>query len=432
MMLLHVGLDDTDSRAGGCTTYVTYRLVKTFIDKGIKVLDYPRLIRLNPNVPWKTRGNGAVGLTIDHEQPEDIKNILDDELEISAGENNSAPSYVIITEHQRMKLKDIFSDAVNRIIPLDFALKTAEKHNLIFTYFHRKQGLIGAIAAASNLLEYGDYTFEILVYRQKEAIGTPRRIDYESVKTMDAIYSKYTFNNIDSNRILITPHSNDPVLFGIRGEDPKILVKASRLIKSEPPQGALVFKTNQGTDQHYAPRQLVEVCLGDSVSLRLRVSERPVTTLGGHVFVKLTDGVYSIKAAFYRETGNVRTAASMLIPGDIVTIFGGVKVSMDPIINVEKLLVEKLEKQYESKNPLCPNCLHPTESLGSMKGFRCKKCKKDLRITQKVMYPINRKLVAGLYLPPIKYFRHLMKPLKRYGKEKEGYSFKLDRFDLLF
>ena len=28
------------------------------------LVDYPRLVRLNPNVPWKTRGNGAVALTL--------------------------------------------------------------------------------------------------------------------------------------------------------------------------------------------------------------------------------------------------------------------------------------------------------------------------------------------------------------------------------
>ena len=54
-----IGFDDTDSITGGCTTYVA----RTIIEKiqGIyEIIGYPRLVRLNPNIPWKTRGNGAL------------------------------------------------------------------------------------------------------------------------------------------------------------------------------------------------------------------------------------------------------------------------------------------------------------------------------------------------------------------------------------
>ena len=64
-MRIHLGIDDTDSLAGGCTTRVAVDLVRTLTSKGATFLDYPNLIRLNPNVPWKTRGNGAVCLRIE-------------------------------------------------------------------------------------------------------------------------------------------------------------------------------------------------------------------------------------------------------------------------------------------------------------------------------------------------------------------------------
>ena len=57
-MLLHIGLDDTDSPEGGCTTYIGARLVEELDALGVRFTDYPNLLRLNPNVPWKTRGNG--------------------------------------------------------------------------------------------------------------------------------------------------------------------------------------------------------------------------------------------------------------------------------------------------------------------------------------------------------------------------------------
>ncbi|MCX8169597.1 MAG: hypothetical protein N3D72_00745, partial [Candidatus Methanomethyliaceae archaeon] len=61
MTLYHLGIDDTDSLKFGCTTYVAALLIEELI-KYSKFIDYPNLIRLNPNIPWKSRGNGAVCL----------------------------------------------------------------------------------------------------------------------------------------------------------------------------------------------------------------------------------------------------------------------------------------------------------------------------------------------------------------------------------
>ena len=58
-MLLHIGIDDTDSPEGGCTTYVAALLVEKLETMGCRFVDYPNLLRLNPNAPWKTRGNGS-------------------------------------------------------------------------------------------------------------------------------------------------------------------------------------------------------------------------------------------------------------------------------------------------------------------------------------------------------------------------------------
>ena len=59
---MHIGLDDTDSTKGGCTTYLAAVLIEKLEKFNIEFKDYPTLIRLNPNVPWKTRGNGALCL----------------------------------------------------------------------------------------------------------------------------------------------------------------------------------------------------------------------------------------------------------------------------------------------------------------------------------------------------------------------------------
>ncbi|MEC9333069.1 MAG: DNA-binding protein, partial [Candidatus Thermoplasmatota archaeon] len=59
--MLHIGIDDTDSVKGGCTTWLATEIIAELPE--FDLIGPPRLVRLNPNVPWKTRGNAAVALT---------------------------------------------------------------------------------------------------------------------------------------------------------------------------------------------------------------------------------------------------------------------------------------------------------------------------------------------------------------------------------
>ena len=47
---LHIGFDDTDSLKGGCTTYLALRIIELLAPL-VNFIDYPRLIRNNPNIP---------------------------------------------------------------------------------------------------------------------------------------------------------------------------------------------------------------------------------------------------------------------------------------------------------------------------------------------------------------------------------------------
>src|SRR5579871_1331972 len=55
-----LGLDDTDSRFGHCTTHLGYLIACQLVRLNCRIARYPRLVRLNPNIPFKTRGNAAV------------------------------------------------------------------------------------------------------------------------------------------------------------------------------------------------------------------------------------------------------------------------------------------------------------------------------------------------------------------------------------
>ena len=97
--LLHIGIDDTDSLDGRCTTHLTYNIVRHILKNRLgDFIDYPLLIRLNPNVPWKTRGNGAVCLRLRTHDPrkivEHVTKYVQKESAIDSGAN---PGVVILT-----------------------------------------------------------------------------------------------------------------------------------------------------------------------------------------------------------------------------------------------------------------------------------------------------------------------------------------------
>src|SRR5207247_9755252 len=74
---LHIGIDDTDSEKGGCTTYTAAVLFQDLIERGFKASDFTWLVRLNPNIAWKTRGNGALAVHffVEEEQIENIQRL---------------------------------------------------------------------------------------------------------------------------------------------------------------------------------------------------------------------------------------------------------------------------------------------------------------------------------------------------------------------
>ena len=69
---VYVGMDDTDSVSGMCTTYICCVIVDRLKACGFKVDGPPRLIRLNPFAPHKTRGNGAVSFKMSLKSKKEI------------------------------------------------------------------------------------------------------------------------------------------------------------------------------------------------------------------------------------------------------------------------------------------------------------------------------------------------------------------------
>ena len=78
-ILLYVGIDDTDSSSGMCTTYITCVIISKLKDCGFNITGFPRLIRLNPFARFKTRGNGATSFILElnsNKEVDEVKKIV--------------------------------------------------------------------------------------------------------------------------------------------------------------------------------------------------------------------------------------------------------------------------------------------------------------------------------------------------------------------
>ena len=430
---MHIGLDDTDSTKGGCTTYLAAVLVEKLEKFHVQFIDYPALIRLNPNVPWKTRGNGALCLrfTYDFEFEAQIKEVAMDlwESQSAVKEKGTDPGIVFYKNTEiPAELKAFSKKTETTIVTLKEAMALIKKLGAEAVGFNTCRGIIGALAAIGETLDC-DHTYELIAYRTPENLGTKRQVDAASIFEMDKLTAPYTFNNVDfeKGRVIITPRGPDPIMFGIRGESPEIVKKAFGLVKPlEPVERWVIFRSNQGTDAHLKPvGNLSELEAYSSVIVKGMVSKNPRIIPLRHVIFSIKDDSAEVDCAAYEPTGDLRKIARELTVGDSVEVYGAVNkatASKPLTINLEKINVLSLVSHVSFENPLCPNCGKRLKSMGKKQGFRCEKCGGKYADLQKKESVVHRVLETGLYVTSTRSQRHLTKPLRRYGQEKRDAS----------
>ena len=424
--ILHVGIDDTDSPKGMCTTFLCYEIVKFLEKQEIQFMDFPYLIRFNPNIPWKTRGNGAVRLTIRTKNPRKIKNRITQFVATYSDTKNGAnPGLVFFQRKEIPQEFQKFSElALWKLISRKQAKEFVSENNIESFYLGNGQGLVGAISAVGY--EFSDHTFELLSYRKKSQFGKKRHINLDSVKRMQSVVPE-TFSSYDneSKRVLITPHGPDPVFYGIRGETAKSVVKASTIVNAdEKLDGYMVFKSNQGTGDHLKNElQVNDLKPFSSGFLVGKVCNKPIIQKGGHVFFSIKVKGRKIRCAVYKPT-KITQIAQELIVGDKIKIGGGIRKASKNhgrIINVEFLHVLHLAKHIVSVNPTCRKCNKRMKSKGSKQGFQCIKC--ESRSVSKTTLVIPRKVQCKLYIPSTPAHRHLTRPYKRIKKRNKNVKF---------
>lgn len=430
-----MAFDDTDSPEGMCTTYLAALMVAELSDYDL--IGLPRLVRLNPNVPWKTRGNAAICLGLGKGKGASRQCGFVGGREVRCFESGLAVEPGPILDRAARVLErvarfdcdqtnpgivcsisrpppSLYFRVMRGIVDLVEVEDMLDRLKARRRKYKEGRGLIGASAAMA--WRPRDRTWEVIAYRRPERFGSERDIDPQSVIEMDKA-TKYTFNNYDyeNGHVAIAPGSPCPILYGIRGDSPDELIRAKGMIRGEEPDMWLLFLTNQATEDHIVGRRVQELQPRDSAKISVRVVSYPVTIPGKHVIVRVSDGE-EIDAAFYEPSRSLRAVARELVPGDEVLLYGSVR-EVPRSFNVEKMKIVSLaEAKRKAHNPLCATCGKRMGSLGTGRGFRCKRCGQKAPPDAAEMVPVDRTIGPGWYEPPVASRRHLHKPLRRMSR----------------
>jgi tRNA(Ile2)-agmatinylcytidine synthase len=410
-----IGIDDTDSRERGmCTTYVADTVARRLTDRGATV-ERLLLIRCNPAVEHKTRGNAALAIhaEIADGVAFDVARRVINEIAESADDRTN-PGLVVAADDPE-RVPDAVVSFAREAIADHHTREDARRILENVGYAHRGwkngRGLIGALAAIGAWRALDAWTYEHIAYRAPERWGTERTVDPESV--LDAANERYpaVWDTVDrgTGETVCVPRTPGPVLYGIRGDEPEACRSVAKRIESEPIDRGRTFLTNQGTDGHLRDGTVEAVRDGYAYRLDGAVTSAPETRRGGHVFFELADGPATIECVAFEPTKRFRDRVRDLRVGDVLTVCGEVS---DGTVKLEKFAVRE-RVETERTTPTCPECGRTMESAGRDQGYRCREC--STSTAEKADEPIERRLERGWYEVPPRARRHIAKPLVRGG-----------------
>ena len=382
--MLIVAVDDTDSRERGmCTTYVGARLAERLAASGGRVRRR-LLIRLNPAVKHKTRGNAAVALHVSGVDPDAaFDRAAETVREFAAVDDpRTSPGVVVADLGTAAATADrgdpdaegvpdaplpdgvavpddvaVFARrALRHRLALDDALDVADDHGYRHAAFGTGgetpetavagRGRIGALAAVGAAGAFDDWTVERISYRELDRCGTPRRVDAESVFAAADRGYPVVWDTVDrgTDEAVCVPNAPGPILHGIRGDDTEACREVAAAIESEPVERAATFLTNQGTDAHLADGAIGHLRDGAGYCVEGVVASDPETKRGGHVHVDVAapgavdgggggvdepaldggdaDPTAWIRCVAFKPTGRFRDHVRALRPGDRVAVCG--------------------------------------------------------------------------------------------------------------
>jgi tRNA(Ile2)-agmatinylcytidine synthase len=374
-----------------------------------------QLVRLNPTIPYKTRGNAALCIEVHDIDPkwaylcarEFIARFSDLRCE------NTNPGLVVCSKRPS---PDFYHQAVTGFCTVEEAKEAVLPVAYYIEGWKCERGLIGAVAAVSAV--FPDETWEMLVYRFPISFGTKRTVHIDTLVLADALTRPHTWDTYDEIEqvSVCVPHTPDPVLYGIRGDSPFAVARAVGCISAEPMEDMCLFRTNQGTDAHILDAKSSPLKDGHSYQISGTIFSDPVTGIGGHVRIEMVcDGISEegmckicIPCMAYEPTKSFRTVIRSLIPGDQIEAYGSY---VHGTLNLEKIYLLFCQEKQIMQAPLCDFCKKRMTSNGRQKGYKCRKC--GAKKTDAEILTVLRHIEPGWYEVSSIARRHLAKPLIR-------------------
>ena len=409
-----VGLDDTDSRETGmCTTYAAAKLAERIRDAGGSV-ERLLLVRLNPAVEHKTRGNAALAVHTDLDADRALalaRDVLDMARTDDPKTNPGAVVADCAPDDVPPRVADFALDAIREIRDRTTATLLADTAGFARCQRGNGRGLVGALAAVGAWAGLDDWTYEHIAYREPTRWGSDRDVDAESVPVAADRYYPAVWDTVDraSGYPVCVPRTPCPILYGIRGDDPEACRAVADAIEGEPVARRATFVTNQGTDVHLQDGAVGSLADDSAYRVDGTVAASPETREGGHVFLPVADGDSTLQCVAFEPTKRFRDRVRALRAGDEITVCGEVT---DGTLKLEKFAVRQLVTS-EPATPVCPDCERTMSSAGRDQGYRCRDC--STSADGKVERPLDRDLEPGWYEVPPVARRHIAKPLVRGG-----------------
>ena len=413
-----IGVDDTDSRTRGmCTTYLATRVAAALRADGARVARL-LLIRLNPAVEHKTRGNAALALHTDAD-PDRALAAVTAELEPLAETDDprTSPGVVVAPgapDAVPSAVRSFSRRAVRDLLDRETAVDLADRSGYRHRGWSGGRGRVGALAAVGAWAASEEWTYERIAYRTFDRCGTPREVDEESVFAAAEAGYPTVWDTVDrtAGEAVCVPNAPGPILYGIRGDDPDAVEAVADRLRGEAVERAATFLTNQGTDAHLRAGTVGDLRDGRAYRADGTVASEPETRQGGHVFVDLrhpSDPDARVDCVAFEPTKRFRKRVRALRPGDDRTVCGEVG---DGTLKLEKFAVRSL-RRTERTTPTCPDCGRSMDSAGRDQGYRCRDC--GTAAAARTTVSLDRDLEVGWYEVPPRARRHIAKPLVRGG-----------------
>jgi tRNA(Ile2)-agmatinylcytidine synthase len=399
--MLWLGIDDTDSPRGGCTTHTLTEVIRAAGSAGFDLIGEPRLVRLNPNIPWKTRGNAALSARFGRgagprrrvgelggraiwsfargrpDRPGRSRELFDIAWSAvtssaSLGEPGTDPA-LVVADHRLPA--SLYWRAVREVVEPTEVHRLLQREGALVRTLGSERGIVGAAAAVA--WPEGHATWEAIAYRPPARIGRRREVDAGSVhRVQAAIPGLFLCSDPRTRRLLIAPHTACPILFGVRATTGRSAIRALHRIRSETIDRWLLFRTNQGTGDHLITRSAAQIGPYRSAIVTGAVRALPRVRVGGHVELPFVDREGTpLECLAFEPTKTLPQVARTLVPGDRLRVWGSR--GRDPVLRLEGIeLLSVPRRPVGFAAPRCAPCGRRARSLGRGRGFRCPGCRR--------------------------------------------------------